>query len=92
MAWVMQRNFETWELMRLKTAVAYECVCVCVCVMMVMMMMVLQTANWMISYLLKAYLIKLIETDAIEKRIYYILSSLLHGHKDFMKWLFTLIV
>ena len=57
-----------------------------------MMMVVLQTANWMISYLLKAYLIKLIETDAIEKRIYYILSSLLHGHKDFMKWVFTLIV
>ena len=42
-----------------------------VCVMM------LQTANWMISYLLKAELIKVIETDTLEKGTYYILSSIL---------------
>ena len=41
----------------------------------------LQTANWMLSYLLKAYLIKLVETDAVEKTIYYILLSLLQGQR-----------
>ena len=43
--------------------------------------MMLQTANWKISYLLKASLIKVIETDALEKRIHYILSSLLQGQR-----------
>ena len=47
----------------------------------IMCVIMLQTANWMIPYLLKAYLIKVIETDALEKRIYYILSSSLQGQR-----------
>ena len=56
-----------------------------------MCVMMLQTANWMLSYLLKAQLIKLVETDTLEKRIYYILSFLIQG-KNFSKWVFTLIL
>ena len=54
--------------------------------------MMLQAANWMTSYLLKTQLIKLIEIDVLEKRIYYILSHLFYKDKDFSKWVFTLTV
>ena len=33
----------------------------------------------MISNLVKAYMVKIVETDTLEKIIYYILSSLLQG-------------
>ena len=39
--------------------------------------MMLQKANWTISYMLKPYLVKLVETDTLEKPIDYLLLSLL---------------
>ena len=35
--------------------------------------MMLQTVNWMISYLLKAELVKLVETDVLEKKLNFLI-------------------
>ena len=53
--------------------------------------MMLQTENCMISYLLKAYLIKLIQTDPLGKEYITFFHPFYKG-KDFSKWVFTLIV
>ena len=43
--------------------------------------MMLQKANWTISYLLNPYLVKLVETDTLEKAIHYFLLSLLQEQR-----------
>ena len=43
--------------------------------------MMLQKGNWTISYLLKPYLVKLVETDTLEKPIHYFLLSLLQEQR-----------
>ena len=53
--------------------------------------MMLQTANWMISYLLKAYLVKIVEIDTLKKE-YITFFHPFYKAKDFSKWVFTLIV